>query len=45
MASLENRTGYWAISFRYGGKKYNRSLKTTSKRAANELKKTVGATI
>lgn len=41
MAALENRTGDWAISFRYGGKKYNRSRKTKSKRAANELRKTL----
>jgi integrase len=45
MASLENRTGYWAISFRFGGKKYNRSLKTADRKAAEELKKTAENTI
>ena len=45
MASLENRTGYWSISFRFGGKKFNRSLKTRDRRAAEELKKAVENTI
>ena len=45
MASLENRTGYWSISFRFGGKKFNRSLKTKDQGAAEELKKIVEATI
>lgn len=45
MASLENRTGYWSISFRFGGKKFNRSLKTRDRRAAEELKKAVENTL
>jgi integrase len=45
MASLENRTGYWSIAFRFGGKKYNRSLATRDRRAAEQLKKTVENTI
>ena len=45
MASLENRTGYWSISFRFGGKKFNRSLRTEDQAAAEEMKKIVEATI
>ena len=45
MASLENRTGYRSISFRFGGKKLNRSLKTRDRRAAEELKKAVENTL
>lgn len=45
MASLTNRTGYWSISFRFGGQKFNRSLKTKEQNAAEELKKIVETTI
>ena len=38
MASLENRTGYFSIVFRFGGSKFTRSLKTNSKREAQGRK-------
>lgn len=34
MASIENRTGYFNIVFRFGSQKFTRSLKTKSKREA-----------
>ncbi len=38
MASLENRTGFYNIVFRFGGHKFTRSLKTRSKREAESRK-------
>ncbi|QDV48431.1 site-specific integrase [Gimesia fumaroli] len=37
MASLENRTGYFNVVFRFGGKKYTRSLHTDDESEANRL--------
>jgi len=37
MASLENRTGYFNVVFRFGGKKYTRSLSTDDEKEANRL--------
>lgn len=37
MASLENRTGYFNVVFRFGGKKYTRSLHTDDEKEANRL--------
>jgi len=37
MASLENRTGYFHVVFRFGGKKYTRSLQTDDEHEANRL--------
>jgi hypothetical protein len=34
MASLYSRTGYYGITFRYDGEKYNRSLSATSIRSS-----------
>jgi integrase len=38
MASLENRTGYWNVVFRFGGQKFNRSLKTKDEKEAEARK-------
>ena len=45
MASLYNRTGYFGITFRFSGKKYNRSLKTTDPAEAESIRKLVEATL
>ncbi len=45
MASLNNRTGYYAITFRYDGEKYNRSLKTKDEDEAENTKKIVESTL
>jgi len=45
MASLYNRTGYYGITFRYAGKKYNRSLRTTSEEEAENTRKLAEATL
>ena len=37
MASLENRTGYFNVVFRFGGKKYTRSLHTDDENEAHRL--------
>tara|TARA_R110002111_G_scaffold164386_3_gene230583 strand:+ start:36011 stop:37264 length:1254 start_codon:yes stop_codon:yes gene_type:complete len=37
MASLENRTGYFNVVFRFGGKRYTRSLSTDDEKEANRL--------
>ena len=37
MASLENRTGYFNAVFRFGGKKYTRSLHTDEEQEAQRL--------
>lgn len=37
MASLENRTGYFSVVFRFGGEKYTRSLRTDDATEANRL--------
>lgn len=38
MASLHKDGKYWKLYFRYGGKQYSRSLRTTSKQIAEKIK-------
>jgi len=45
MASLENRTGYYNVVFRFGGRKYTRSLGTNSEQEAERLRANLEQTI
>jgi len=45
LASLYKRTGYYGITFRYAGKKYNRTLKTTNQDEAENTRKLAEATL
>lgn len=45
MASLENRTGYFNVVFRFGGKKYTRSLHTDDENEAHRLLRNLEQTV
>lgn len=45
MASLENRTGYFNVVFRFGGKKFTRSLSTDDPLEADRLRANLEQTI
>ncbi len=45
MASLENRTGFFNIIFRFGGKKFTRSLETKKRDEAERRRANLEQTI
>lgn len=45
MASLENRSGHYHVVFRFGGKKFTRSLETDNEREADRLRTNLEQTI
>ncbi|QDT38407.1 tyrosine-type recombinase/integrase [Stratiformator vulcanicus] len=45
MASLENRTGYYNVVFRFGGRKFTRSLGTDDEREADRMRANLEQTI